>query len=235
MTLSIMTLSIKVLFATLSITTLNHYACHYAECRILFILMANVVMLNVVMPNVVMLSVIMLGHDYPNNDRKIIVKSLVNSIFDCWSSCNQQRGVVVGAMEQRIFTFSLIKEGTTEKLLQFSCNWVFLLRSNRQKVQLNTDLLKQRHRFLYRRMRAQLKLNEIGSFFKWGTFNKGVIFERAAKEVCSEIFWEAWKFLQKFNEITKQFTMPLQSIYNKNLGFIEPKIKILNTTERFQQ
>ncbi len=29
--------------------------------------------------------------------------------------------------------------------------------------------------------------------------------------------------------------MPLQSIYNKNLGFIEQKTKILNTTERFKQ
>jgi hypothetical protein len=32
-----------------------------------------------------------------------------------------------------------------------------------------------------------------------------------------------------------QFIMPLQLIYNQNLGFIEQKIKFLNTTERFKQ
>ncbi len=36
-------------------------------------------------------------------------------------------------------------------------------------------------------------------------------------------------------EKVMQFMMPLKSIYNKNLGFIEQNNVFLNTTERFKQ
>jgi hypothetical protein len=53
---------------------------------------------------------------------------------------------------------------------------------------LNTDLLKPRQRYLYRKIRALLKLNEMKRFIKMGILIKGVILERAAEEVCSETF-----------------------------------------------
>ncbi len=88
-----------------------------------------------------------------------------------------------------------------------SCNWVFLKWSNWQKVQLNIDLLKLRHKYIYRRMMAWLKLNEIRSIIKMGDFNKRSHFERGGP---GSLQWDvftmdkgSWKFLWKFNEITK--------------------------------
>jgi hypothetical protein len=53
---------------------------------------------------------------------------------------------------------------------------------------LNTDLLRPWHRYLYRKIRVPLTLNEMKSFIKMGIFNKRGHLERAAEEVCSEIF-----------------------------------------------
>ncbi len=54
---------------------------------------------------------------------------------------------------------------------------------------MNTDLLKLRHRYLYRRMMVKLKVNEIRSVIKMGDFNVRSRIERVAREVCSETFF----------------------------------------------
>jgi hypothetical protein len=43
---------------------------------------------------------------------------------------------------------------------------------NSQKVQLNTDSLKPRHEYLYKKIVVELRLNEIKSTIKNGEFNK---------------------------------------------------------------
>jgi hypothetical protein len=53
---------------------------------------------------------------------------------------------------------------------------------------LNTDLLKLRHRYLYRNMMVKLNVNEIRSVIKMGNFSKRRWVERVAQEVCSEMF-----------------------------------------------
>jgi hypothetical protein len=60
--------------------------------------------------------------------------------------------------------------------------------------------------------------------------------------------WQFWKqqwmethifafslIIEGTTEKVLQFILPLKSIYNKNLGFVEQKNVFLNTTERFQQ
>jgi hypothetical protein len=52
-----------------------------------------------------------------------------------------------------------------------------------KKVQLNTDLLKPRHGYLYRKRMAWLKLNEIRGLFKTGSFL--LFWEKMAEEVLA--------------------------------------------------
>ncbi len=44
-----------------------------------------------------------------------------------------------------------------------------------------------------------------------------------------------WLIVEFTTEKVLQFIMQLKSIYNKNLGFIQQKNVLLNTTERFKQ
>ncbi len=69
-------------------------------------------------------------------------------------------------------------------------------------MQLNTDLLKQGHQYLYKRMMAWFKLNEIRSMIKSGEFNKdgqikvqGSFLKRVAKEVLQ------WNILKMFTKL----------------------------------
>jgi hypothetical protein len=57
---------------------------------------------------------------------------------------------------------------------------------------LNADLLKQRHKYLYKKVNAWLKLNEIRSVIKMGNFNnagqikvRGSFFKKVAEEVLA--------------------------------------------------
>ncbi len=75
-------------------------------------------------------------------------------------------------------------------------NW-----SNWKKVQLNTDLLKLRHVYLYRRMMVWLKLNEFRSVINMGGFLiKGSFWKGGRGSLHWDIFTtdkESLKFLQK--------------------------------------
>jgi hypothetical protein len=70
---------------------------------------------------------------------------------------------------------------------------------------LNADLLKPRHRYLYRKMVASLKLNEIRSVIKMGNFNH--IFSQGwPRKFCNETFY---KWLEIFNTNAKIYRLGL--------------------------
>jgi hypothetical protein len=71
-----------------------------------------------------------------------------------------------------------------------------------KKVHLNTDLLKPRHEYLYRKMMAWLKLNEIRSVMKLGALLKMVFFNKGecsrkgdwGSVAVRRFLWRLWKF-----------------------------------------
>ncbi len=67
---------------------------------------------------------------------------------------------------------------------------------------------------------------------KWLTVTNTLYFQ---SEKWNSTYFAFSLIIEGRAEKALQFILPLQSIYNQNLGFIQQKTKFLNTTERFKQ
>ncbi len=125
----------------------------------------------------------------------------------------------------------------------------FSEQSNWQKVQLNTDLLKRGHEYLYRKLIAWLKRNEIRSVIKLGNLISRERSRKVVKEVFAvKCFYKSYKnliqtpkylgvHLAPSSHCSILIDIPLsdKAGWENDLSIAPIKLRIIQRTQKFDQ